>query len=106
MEASAEHQPVLLDEVLTWLAPRPGGCYCDATVGLGGHARGILERSAPDGRLIGVDRDRDALAEAGDRLAEFGDRVTLAHAPFSRIGSLLAELGAVPVDGFLVDLGV
>jgi 16S rRNA (cytosine1402-N4)-methyltransferase len=100
------HQPVLFNEVLEWLAPRPGGRYCDATVGLGGHARGILERSAPDGRLIGIDRDRDALALAGQSLREFGERVTLVHAPFSKMGSVLGELGAIPIDGFLVDLGV
>jgi 16S rRNA (cytosine1402-N4)-methyltransferase len=100
------HQPVMLNEVLEWLAPRPGGRYCDATVGLGGHSRGILERSAPDGRLIGVDRDRDALALAGASLAEFGDRVTLVHAPFSQVADVLARVGAVPVDGFLIDLGV
>ena len=100
------HEPVLLNEVLEWLAPRPGGRYCDATVGLGGHARAILARSAPDGRLIGIDRDRDALGLAGDALAEFGDRVTLVHAPFSEVREVLTRAGAVPVDGFLVDLGV
>jgi len=100
------HRPVLFDEVMEWLAPRPGGRYCDATVGFAGHARGILERSAPDGRLIGLDRDRDALAAAGQELREFGDRVTLVHAPFSRIASVLTDLEAVPMDGFLVDLGV
>jgi 16S rRNA (cytosine1402-N4)-methyltransferase len=100
------HEPVLLDEVLAWLAPRPGGRYCDATLGLGGHARAILERSAPDGRLIGLDRDPQALVEAGAALAEFGDRVSLVHAPFSRALEVLTGLDAIPVDGFLVDLGV
>jgi 16S rRNA (cytosine1402-N4)-methyltransferase len=103
------HQPVLLDEVLTWLDPRPGGCYCDATVGLGGHARAILERSGPDGRLIGLDRDVDALASAGEALRPFGDRVTLVHAPFSRLREVLDGLGVIPlggVNGLLVDLGV
>jgi 16S rRNA (cytosine1402-N4)-methyltransferase len=100
------HEPVLLNEVLEWLAPRPGGRYCDATVGLGGHARAILARSAPDGRLIGIDRDRDALGLAGTALAEFGDRVTLVQAPFSQAQEVLTRAGAVPVDGFLVDLGV
>jgi 16S rRNA (cytosine1402-N4)-methyltransferase len=100
------HEPVLLAEVLEWLAPRPGGRYCDATVGLGGHAREILRRSAPDGRLVGLDRDRDAIAAAGATLAEFGDRVTLVHTPFSQVRDVLTRVGAVPVDGFLVDLGV
>jgi 16S rRNA (cytosine1402-N4)-methyltransferase len=100
------HEPVLLEEAMTWLRPRPGASFCDATVGLGGHARVILERSAPDGRLIGIDRDRDALAEARVALQTFGDRVTLVHAPFSRARAVLAELGVVAVDGFLLDLGV
>jgi 16S rRNA (cytosine1402-N4)-methyltransferase len=103
---SDEHQPVLLNEVLELLAPRPGGRYCDATVGMGGHARAILERATPDGSLIGLDRDRDALAVAGASLAEFGDRVTLVHAPFSQVQEVLTRAGAIPVDGFLVDLGV
>jgi 16S rRNA (cytosine1402-N4)-methyltransferase len=100
------HVPVLLDQVLGWLQPRPGGCYCDATIGLGGHARAILERSAPDGRLVGLDRDRDALDAARTVLQPFGDRVTLVHAPFSRAREVLAGLGLLPIDGFLVDLGV
>jgi 16S rRNA (cytosine1402-N4)-methyltransferase len=100
------HQPVLLDEVLHWLDPKPGRTYCDATVGLGGHARAILERSSPDGRLIGIDRDRDALATATETLATFGDRVTLLHARFGQLRRVLDDLHAVPVDGFLVDLGV
>lgn len=100
------HEPVLLEQVMTWLQPRPGGCFCDATVGMGGHARAILERTSPDGRLIGIDRDRDALAEARVALQAFGERVTLVHAPFARVPAILDELGVVPVDGFLVDLGV
>ena len=101
-----EHQPVLLDAVLQHLDPRPGGRYCDATVGLGGHARAVLERTAPDGRLIGIDRDQDALRAAAARLASFGDRVALVHAPFSQVRRVLTDLGAVPIDGFVVDLGV
>jgi 16S rRNA (cytosine1402-N4)-methyltransferase len=100
------HDPVLLAEVVSWLQPRPGGLFCDATVGMGGHARAILEQTAPDGRLVGIDRDRDALAEAKVALQSFGDRVTLVHAPFARARAVLAELGVVAVDGFLVDLGV
>jgi len=91
---------------MTWLQPRSGAFFCDATVGMGGHARAILERSAPDGRLIGLDRDREALAAARVALQTFGDRVTLVHAPFARAREVLQELGVVAVDGFLVDLGV
>jgi 16S rRNA (cytosine1402-N4)-methyltransferase len=100
------HEPVLLEQVIGWLQPRPGASFCDATVGMGGHARAILERTSPDGRLVGIDRDRDALAEATVALRSFGDRVTLVHAPFARARAVLEELGVVPVDGFLVDLGV
>ena len=106
------HEPVLVPEIMELLIPagaarpNPGGTYCDATVGLGGHARAILERSTPSGRVIGLDRDPDALAIARTVLEPYGDRVTLVHAPFSRIRSVLADLDAVPVDGVLVDLGV
>ena len=103
---SAAHLPVLLDEVVAWLAPRSGGVYCDATVGLGGHAQAVLEKAAPDGRLIGLDRDPDAIAAARTALESFGDRVTLVHARFSEARQVLDRLGVVPVDGFLVDLGV
>src|SRR5678810_512503 len=62
------HLPVLLDEVLTWLDPKPGGRYCDATLGAGGHSFAVLERSAPDGRVIGLDRDPAALAHVAVRM--------------------------------------
>jgi 16S rRNA (cytosine1402-N4)-methyltransferase len=75
-------------------------------VGLGGHATAILNRSAPGGRLIGLDRDADALEGARSLLEPFGDRVTLVQAPFSRAREVLDRLGVVPVDGFLLDLGV
>ncbi|HXJ23308.1 MAG TPA: 16S rRNA (cytosine(1402)-N(4))-methyltransferase RsmH [Polyangia bacterium] len=100
------HEPVLLNEALAWLNPQPGGRYCDATLGLGGHARAVLERSAPDGRLIGLDRDPSALALARAELEPFGDRVTLVHARFSQASEVLQRLDMIPVDGFLVDLGV
>lgn len=111
-EGSAEpfsHAPVLLDEILEFLfsgRPRGGGTFCDATVGGGGHSRAILERAAPDGRLVGLDRDPQALAAARAALEGFGDRVTLVHAPFSRIGTVLGELAIASVDGILADLGV
>jgi len=100
------HLPVLLEEVLTWLDPKPGGRYCDGTVGLGGHAQAVLERSAPDSKLIGFDRDPDALEASRLALEPFGDRVTLVHARFSQAREVLDRLGVVAVDGFLVDLGV
>ena len=88
------------------LAPVAGGIYCDATVGLGGHAAAILQRSTPDGRLVAIDRDQDALARAGVTLAPFGDRVAFRHARFGAIRSVLESAGAPLVDGCLVDLGV
>jgi 16S rRNA (cytosine1402-N4)-methyltransferase len=100
------HTSVLMNEALEHLAPRPGGIYCDATLGGGGHAARILEVSAPDSRLIGVDRDPSALAAARARLLPFGDRVTLVHGCFGDLPAILASLGVVPVDGILVDLGV
>jgi 16S rRNA (cytosine1402-N4)-methyltransferase len=108
LEAAAEagHVPVLLDEVVGFLAPKAGGVYCDATLGLGGHASRILQLSSPDGRLVGLDRDTQALARAGAGLAQFGDRVTLVHSQFGAIRSVLEGLGVAALDGCLVDLGV
>lgn len=100
------HQPVLLEESLHWLGARPGSLVVDGTLGDGGHAEAILERTAPDGRLVGLDRDRDALTIAGERLARFGARVALAHASFAELARVLAEAGLPPVDGVLLDLGV
>ncbi len=100
------HIPVLRDEVLTWLAPRDGGRYCDATLGFGGHAAAILSACGPTGRLWGLDRDADAIAGAGAVLAGFGGRAVLLKTPFSRIRQALEEAGALPLDGCLVDLGV
>lgn len=101
-----EHTPVLLDEVLELLAPAAGGVYADVTVGGGGHARAILERSAPDGRLIGTDRDPGALEAAGAALAEFGHRVTLRKARIRDLREVLTSLGIEHVNGIVADLGV
>jgi 16S rRNA (cytosine1402-N4)-methyltransferase len=97
------HVPVFVAEVLELLAVKPGGFYVDGTVGLGGHAAALLERSGPDGRLLGVDRDPQALAEAAERLRPFGARVELRHADYRELPALLAD--ARP-DGVLLDLGV
>lgn len=100
------HRPVLLEEALAILQPRSGGRYLDATVGLGGHAEAILTESAPSGYLCGIDRDAEALALAGDRLGQFGNRVELVHGDFERLGAIAAESGWTPFDGILFDLGV
>jgi 16S rRNA (cytosine1402-N4)-methyltransferase len=101
-----EHTSVLLDEVLEQLAPQTGRVYVDVTLGGGGHARAILERSAPDGRLIGTDRDPSALEAAGAALAEFGNRVTLRKARICDLRDVLSSLDIEQVDGVLADLGV
>jgi len=96
----------MLDAVLELLSPSSGGVYCDATVGGGGHAEQLLEASAPDGRLVGIDRDPDAVAAARQKLERYGDRVSVLHGKFSEIESLLAAAGVAEIDGLLVDLGV
>jgi 16S rRNA (cytosine1402-N4)-methyltransferase len=100
------HQPVLLAQCLELLDVAPGRLLVDATLGDGGHAEAILERTAPDGRLIALDRDPDALAIAAARLGRFGARVQLEHASFRDLGSVLAKLAIGSVDGVLFDLGV
>jgi 16S rRNA (cytosine1402-N4)-methyltransferase len=102
-DVAPEHQPVLLAECLEILAVRAGGAYVDGTVGLGGHAEAILEASAPDGRLLAVDRDSETLELACQRLEPAGARVRFVHADFREIPTLLAD---VPVDGILLDLGL
>ena len=100
------HQPVLLEETLKWLDARPGRLIVDGTLGDGGHAEAILERTAPGGRLVGLDRDLDALRIAAERLARFGARISLAHASFRDLARVLGEAGVARVDGVLLDLGV
>ena len=100
------HVPVLLSEVLSGLAPHSGGRYLDGTLGGGGHAAAVLEASAPNGRLLGIDADSAALAAAGIRLAAFRERATLAHGNFREIGRLAHEQGFEQIDGLLLDLGV
>src|SRR5512143_2057187 len=100
------HITVMRGEVLEYLDCRPGRVYVDGTLGGAGHARAILERSAPDGRLIGLDQDADAIASAREVLALHGDRVRLVHANFGQLADVLAQLGLIGVDGILLDLGL
>ena len=99
----AAHVAVLVGEVVEWLRPRPGACLVDATVGLGGHATALLA-AAPGARLLGLDRDRAALARAAERLP--GERVVLRQARFSELAAVLAEFGWDGADAVLLDLGV
>jgi 16S rRNA (cytosine1402-N4)-methyltransferase len=104
----ASHVPVLLDRVLDLLAPSVAGenpVVVDATLGLGGHTEAMLNRF-PDLRVIGIDRDPEALARAQARLAGFGDRVTYAHAVYDQIADVVRDAGFSTVAGVLFDLGV
>ena len=98
------HEPVLLERVLEFLCTGPG-LYLDATLGDGGHAEALLERE-PGARLLANDRDRDALAFAGERLRRFGDRVTLVHGTFAELPAAWRRMGAEPLHGALLDLGL
>jgi 16S rRNA (cytosine1402-N4)-methyltransferase len=100
------HLPVMVEEVMAALSPVPGSFQIDATVGAGGHAFRILEASNPDGRLLGLDADRAAIARASQRLAPFGERAVLRHANFEAVGSVAREEGFDPADGILFDLGL
>jgi 16S rRNA (cytosine1402-N4)-methyltransferase len=100
------HTPVLLDEVLTYLAPRPGAVIVDATIGEGGHAEAILKLIAPAGRLIGFDQDIEAVLRSEERLRPFGRNVIVRQANFSALGPALDDTGVGHVDGVLFDLGV
>jgi 16S rRNA (cytosine1402-N4)-methyltransferase len=99
------HTPVLVEEVLTWLRIQPTGTYIDATVGLGGHAIEIARRLTT-GKLIGLDRDAQALEIARERLKDFEGNVTLVQGNFGRIDEIAKEMGLPPVAGVLADLGV
>ena len=100
------HISVMPDEVLSALSPHPGGVYVDGTLGGAGHAGLILAASAPDGVLIGFDRDAEAIAVAGERLAPFGGRARLFQRNFASIAATLSEIGVEAIDGFVLDLGV
>ena len=97
------HEPVLLAEVLETLAVKAGGLYVDGTIGLAGHAHELLALSAPDGRLVGFDRDGETLEAARHALAGFGARARLVHEDYRAIPAVLGEARA---DGILLDLGV
>jgi 16S rRNA (cytosine1402-N4)-methyltransferase len=100
------HETVLLRETVEAIAPRAGGVYVDVTLGGAGHARAVLEASAPDGKLYGFDRDVTALSVARERLAEFGDRAVLLHGAFGGLYQLVAEHDVPAVTGLIADLGV
>jgi len=104
-ESELPHRPVLYQEIIHFLQPRSGGFYVDCTVGAGGHAGGILQASAPQGRLLGLELDPQALTLARQRLAAFFPRLTLVQASYVSLSQQLEALGWEQVDGVLLDLG-
>ena len=101
----APHRPVLLHETVQYLAPERGGLFVDATLGLGGHSEAIL-RASPEARVVGIDRDREALEYARRRLAQFDARCRFVHADFREIARVLTEVDVEMLSGVLADLGV
>ena len=108
MVTTAYHEPVLLAETLGFLDLQPGSVILDGTLGGGGHAHAILDRTGPDGVLIGLDLDAEALREAGARLeaAGYGERVRLIQSSFRRLDDVAADLAPLEIDGIVLDLGV
>ncbi|MDO4580963.1 MAG: 16S rRNA (cytosine(1402)-N(4))-methyltransferase RsmH [Bacillota bacterium] len=106
MSGEFRHIPVLADEVLKYLSPVAGGTYIDGTLGGGGHAELILQRIGEQGRLLGVDRDRQALAAAAERLQTYGDSFCAVHGRYAEMVELAAARGVTAADGILLDIGV
>jgi 16S rRNA (cytosine1402-N4)-methyltransferase len=104
--AQVPHDPVLYHDILLALRPHQAGQYVDCTLGAGGHAWGILQASSPDGRLLGLDVDPQALAIARERLAGFGDRAIIVQSSYTGLSEQLQRIGWQGVDGVLLDLGV
>ena len=100
------HVSVLVREAIDFLRPAPGGQYVDGTLGGGGHSEAILAASSPDGQVLGLDRDDEAVAAARHRLQLFGARSILRQTSFSELREVLAEIGWVGADGIILDLGV
>jgi len=102
-----QHVPVMLQEVLEFLQPGAGAHYIDGTLGGGGHTQAILERSAPDGKVLGIDTDAQAIARIKERLSDFvnNGRLVLVHGNFAELARIVHEAGFASVEGVLLDLG-
>ena len=100
------HRPVLYHEIIHALQPHPGGRYVDGTLGAGGHARGVLEGSSPDGLLLGLDLDPKAIEIAKDELKQFGSLAIFIQDSYTTLADHIKKLGWKKVDGILLDLGV
>ena len=101
-----KHIPVLFHEIMDIMAPQPGEVFVDCTLGGGGHSGGFLERIGPDGRLIGIDQDTNALAAAQQNLSAYDGRVTYVHSNYSHLDEILNTYAPAGVDGILFDIGV
>ena len=101
-----QHVTVLLNEMINLIVTDPEGIYVDCTLGGGGHSLALIERLSPDGFLIGVDQDEEAIEAAGERLKGAKCSVKLVHDNFSNINNILDNLGISKVNGFVFDLGV
>ena len=106
VQAADIHRSVLLEETMRYLAPCSGGLYVDGTMGMGGHSEAILKRSAPDGRLIGLEWDEAAIALSRERLRPFGDRLTIVRENFASLPEVLSAAGIQEIDGLLIDIGL
>ena len=106
MAMEPTHVPVMVQSAMGYLVAGSGGVYLDCTVGAGGHAAEILKATSPDGRLIGMDADGQALTLAKENLSSYGERVALVHGNFSDLDRILSQQNLSEVDGILMDLGV
>lgn len=100
-----EHQPVLIQEVIQYLSPQPNENFIDCTLGYAGHTQLILEKTAPDGQLLGIDQDEVAIVAAQKALSDFKNRVQIEHANFIELGLIVRQWPVDHVDGILIDLG-
>lgn len=101
-----KHIPVLFHEIMDIMAPKPGEFFVDCTLGGGGHSKGFLERTSPDGRLVGIDQDTNALMAARQNLSNYAERVTFVHSNYQNLDAILTEYAPDGVDGILFDIGV
>src|SRR5215510_5205681 len=100
------HTPVLLNEVLQFLNPQPGGKFIDATLGVGGHTRAILERTAPNGRVLALDQDEQSIELARTSLQSFGSRIEIVKSNFRNVAAIAEKYGFAEADRVLADINV